>query len=519
MPYLADAVPGWFQAVMALYDSSGAEVAFCDDYRFDPDPVILYEAPADGIYELEIRDAIYRGREDFVYRVSIGELPLVTDVFPLGAREGAEAAASLAGWNLPSGTVLLDTTPGGGAIRTARVGRGPHTTFRYAVDGLPEVMEAEPNDTADQAQQVELPIIVNGRIDHPGDIDVFSLEGRAGQEIVAEVFARRLGSPLDSGLRLIGPGGDVLAFNDDHKDPSMGLVTHHADSYIRLELPADGRYAVHLFDVLGQGGAEFAYRLHLRPAQPDFALRAVPSAVSVGPGRSTSVTFHAMRRDGFDGAIELALVDAPDGFTMSAGQIAAGEETATVTLSAPRGATRQIAPVRLEGRAQIGGATVTRPAVPAEDQMQAFLWRFIVPQEEMLVAVTGSQTIPAVWRPLARGFELPDETAVRIPLGGTAQVALTAPRTLPDGTPLEKVRFRLSHLPRGVTLRGASLTANGVVFTLKGDAHIAGVGDTGNAIIEAFVDPGADADQRDQAGTGRIPLGVLPAIAFEIVVK
>jgi hypothetical protein len=32
------------------------------------------------------RDALYRGREDFVYRIAIGELPFVTDIFPLGGR-------------------------------------------------------------------------------------------------------------------------------------------------------------------------------------------------------------------------------------------------------------------------------------------------------------------------------------------------------------------------------------------------------------------------------------------------
>ena len=52
------------------------------------------------------------------------------------------------------------------------------------------------------AQQVTLPIIVNGRIDPPGDWDVFRFQGRAGDQIVAEVQARRLDSPLDSVLRL-----------------------------------------------------------------------------------------------------------------------------------------------------------------------------------------------------------------------------------------------------------------------------------------------------------------------------
>ncbi len=70
IPYLADAVPGWFQATVAVYDANGNELASADDYRFDPDPVLYYEIPRDGEYEMEIHDAIYRGREDFVYRVS-----------------------------------------------------------------------------------------------------------------------------------------------------------------------------------------------------------------------------------------------------------------------------------------------------------------------------------------------------------------------------------------------------------------------------------------------------------------
>ena len=74
MPYLADAVPGWFQAVLTLYDAQGKEVAYNDDYQFDPDPVIHYDVPREGEYAVEIKDALYRGREDFIYRLAIGEL-------------------------------------------------------------------------------------------------------------------------------------------------------------------------------------------------------------------------------------------------------------------------------------------------------------------------------------------------------------------------------------------------------------------------------------------------------------
>ena len=104
MPYLADAVPGWFQATLALFDAAGREVAYDDDYRFQPDPVLHYRIPADGEYIVEIKDALYRGREDFVYRISIGELPFVTSVFPLGGPARAKTAVQVSGWNLPTGT-------------------------------------------------------------------------------------------------------------------------------------------------------------------------------------------------------------------------------------------------------------------------------------------------------------------------------------------------------------------------------------------------------------------------------
>ncbi|MCK4275432.1 MAG: hypothetical protein KAX78_02895, partial [Phycisphaerae bacterium] len=124
IPYLADAVPGWFQATLALYDANGREVAFADDYRFNPDPVLFYKIPEDGEYELEIRDSIYRGREDFVYRIAVGEQPFITQTFPLGGKVGAKTVASVAGWNLPGTRLPLDTRPGYDCIRQTAYHKG-----------------------------------------------------------------------------------------------------------------------------------------------------------------------------------------------------------------------------------------------------------------------------------------------------------------------------------------------------------------------------------------------------------
>jgi len=341
IPYLADAVPGWFQATVALYDADGKELAFADDYRFNPDPVLFYEIPRTGEYELEIRDSIYRGREDFIYRIAVGEKPFVTQVFPLGGRAGVATTASIDGWNLLRSRLPLDTRAADKRIRKTAYHEGKWRSnwISYAVDTLPECNETESNDTQRRAQDITLPQIINGRIDKPGDVDVFRVKGRAGDRIVAEVCARRLNSPLDSLLRLTDVSGKVLQWNDDYvlkeehlyKD-AVGLVTHHCDSYLIAELPEDGLYYVHLSDAQRHGSTAHAYRLRISAPQPDFALRLTPSGLSTRAGGIVPVGVYVLRKDGFDGEIEVVLKDAPDGFSLSGNRIPRGCDHIRMTL-------------------------------------------------------------------------------------------------------------------------------------------------------------------------------------------
>ncbi len=48
IPYVSDAVPGWFQAALTLRDAQGKELASADHFLFHPDPLIDYEIPSDG---------------------------------------------------------------------------------------------------------------------------------------------------------------------------------------------------------------------------------------------------------------------------------------------------------------------------------------------------------------------------------------------------------------------------------------------------------------------------------------
>jgi hypothetical protein len=418
-PYLADAVPGWFQAAVTLYDAKGKELAYDDDYRFHPDPVLYYVVPQDGEYMIDIKDALFRGREDFVYRIAVGEVPFVTSIFPLGCRTGDQVTIEIKGWNLPTDKLTMDARskkPGVYPV-TVRAGNLVSNHMPFAVDTLPECLEKEPNNEPKDAQKVTLPIIVNGRIDKSGDWDIFSFAAHAHDQIVAEVYARRLDSPLDSVLKLTDANGKQWAFNDDHEDKGSGLYTHFADSLLTATIPADGTYYLHLGDAQHQGGAEYGYRLRISPPRPDFDLRIVPSALNAAAGGTVRITVYALRKDGFSGEIALALKDAPKGYALKGDRVAAHQDKVEVTLTVPPTPPAEPLSLIVEGRATVGGQQIVRQAVPAEGMMQAFAYRHLVVAKDLKVAVVKRPGTPASAKALGG-------QPVKVPAGGAAQLSV-----------------------------------------------------------------------------------------------
>lgn len=510
IPYLADAVPGWFQATLAVYNAKGVELAYADDYRFSPDPVVFFEVPADGQYVVEIKDAIYRGREDFVYRITIGELPWITSIFPLGGPAGQDTTVELRGWNLPLRTLTVNNRNRAPGIYPLMVGDSPRQSnaVPFAVDTLPECLENEPNDSAERAQRLTLPIIVNGRSDSPGDVDVFAFEGRAGSTLVAEVMARRLDSPMDSILRLTDASGKELATNDDYEDKGAGLVTHHADSYLSVTLPSDGVYRVVLRDAQGKGGTAYGYRLRLGPPRPDFALRVVPASLNLRAGVATPVTVYALRRDGFSGEITVTLKDAPADFRLGGNVIPAGQDQVRMTLTAYGPPESQPCTLQLEGRATIDGREVVHPVVPAEDMMQAFAYHHLVPAQELKVVVTGRAA------PKVGGIRLLSKTPLRIPAGGTASAEIALPYT----AVLSRVRLELSDPPEGISIKSVSESRNGATIVFACDAQKAKPGTKGNLIVVASARrPTSGPKTKAKPGARGGMLATLPAIPYVIV--
>jgi hypothetical protein len=265
----------------------------------------------------------------------------------------------------------------------------------FAIDRIPPVVDREPNNTIATAQKISLPVIINGRINEPGDQDVFEFTGKANDALVVEVQARRLDSPLDSVIKVTDAAGTVIAFSDDREDLMSGLNTHHADSYLMTRLPLDGRYFVHITDTARHGGEEYGYRLRISAPQPDFELRVVPSSVGLALNSSANVSVYAVRKDGFTGPIKVALKNPPPGLT--AATITLGGAQAVAQFTIKSGAKITAEPVRLSiaGTAKLSDQEVSHDAVAAEDKMQAFLWRHLVPVSDLEAVVYDRSAQPA----------------------------------------------------------------------------------------------------------------------------
>jgi hypothetical protein len=148
-------------------------------------------------------------------------------------------------------TVAEDAVP---AVRPFRIlTKGSLSTSAVLlVTDAPSVNETEPNNTIAQAQSIEIPQTVNGRLDEEADTDVYKFRAHAGERVSFIVHAARLQRPVpyltelksfsDITLSLRDEQNRELAVADDWlgEDPQL-FYTFQKDGVYYLQL-SEARY-------------------------------------------------------------------------------------------------------------------------------------------------------------------------------------------------------------------------------------------------------------------------------------
>lgn len=416
-------------AAIELSDANGNRLTFARR-QFEQDPVIVATLPSDGEYFVKVHDFVYGGGTDYFYQLKISAGPYVAYVFPPAVQPGVKQAVELYGYNLPGGQptgagalqrVPMELQLPANLVEPAQAAQARArqrlvamqslldvATFRFERDGVAAnqipVMLAnhrvltEQTDLAEGAsQRISVPCEVAGRFEVRSDVDSYEFEAASGEVYYIEVIGHRLSGRLDPKFTLeqltLNEDGTVksakrLVVQDDGP-PNLGgndFNTLSDDPLYRLQVPADGRYRIRLWDLYGnsRGGDDLVYRLIVRREQPQYRLVALgsvtptaanqpyqPGAVVLRRGENCTVRVMAYRQDGFDQVIRLKVEGLPKGVTATGGLIGASETATSVVLQAAEDAAIGAASIRILGDSEIDDLGLRREIAAIEKQLAA----------------------------------------------------------------------------------------------------------------------------------------------------
>lgn len=263
---LAAMPQGAMDPYVAILDKDRFEKAFSDDTILHrQDGYCSFTAEYDGDYYVMVRESSYRGSANAFYRLHVGDFRRPDAIYPAGGKLGSKLTVRfLEPRDSFTEEVVLPAEDDADFVLYPKSQRPAPSGNPFRLSTVDNTLEAEPNDTAEQATPAaEAPAYaLNGVIAKPGDVDCFRLTLKKGQVFEGRALAQSLGSPLDPVVSVLGPKGNQLVANDD------GGGLRRLDSRFRLTVPADGVYTVRVADHLERGGVNFVYRLELTASQP-----------------------------------------------------------------------------------------------------------------------------------------------------------------------------------------------------------------------------------------------------------
>ena len=388
VPFIADAVPGWFQSVISINNSKGKEVAYCDDYRTNVDPTIILKVPENDTYTLKIHDAIYRGREDFTYRIELGEIPFVQSVYPAAAKVGKKTELTLAGVNLKSNKLSFKPENEGYNSVTA-FGKNDEISNSIPFWGVSKSTNLLVNDKS--KLQISDNQVIFDTLDLKNRSKQYAYMADANETVTFEVMARRIGSLLDGRLRLFDQNGKLLAEADDVEDDMQGLMTFHADPQLTYTFKIPGRYYLQLEDVLDNHGSDYFYVLEKKKVSLPFEVFVSPATLSVPRGGTSIFTVTVNSKEKTNKALELNIKGLPNGTKLSNLKIFAGSKKKDVSVTIPESSREGNYDLKLtaslfDPKNLTDGET--QNAVAADEMMQAFYYHHNIPAAGLSLEVT-----------------------------------------------------------------------------------------------------------------------------------
>lgn len=312
--------------VVHLYTAKKLQLAWAwGTPALDGDARLEATLPADGTYTITVHDAEYAGQNPGHFRLKVGQFAFIDQVFPPVAAKDAKAfdllgsSSGRVAASAATGNAIVLPWPGGGSWS------GPRPWV--PVSARPELIEP-----TEPGKVLELPAGaagVSGKLSAAHEEDRYKVAVKPNTKVRFEVFAERLGSPVDVSLVVRNEKDAVLAQAEDSPgtlDPSVEYAVPDKVTSV----------TVGLVDSAGRGGPRAIYRLAVDPVKGDglgdFRLTTPVQRLTLPVGGRAVVPVFVERR-GFVGKIDLAASGLPAGVKLEGAVIPPDADAALVTVT------------------------------------------------------------------------------------------------------------------------------------------------------------------------------------------
>ena len=274
--------PDWAAGLDFARDGKGIAVGRLDGslafYGLDGKPLKLAATPKKG--------------KKAKMAKALTDKPEITRFQPRGMQRGTELLVKVTGTNLlgltgiksgnpklaasiSTNTAATETEPwlrlkaaadlpAGGYDISLSNEKGEGGPAKIYIDSFPNISEPAGNKPR-TVQHVSWPLSYWGVLDPGGDVDVLEFRAQAGQTLVFDVAAKRIGSKADANLSLLDASGEILASQGEFEgsDPLLGYT-----------ISTSGIYRVRITETTDAGSPDYYYRL---------TIGELPEVVSVFP--------------------------------------------------------------------------------------------------------------------------------------------------------------------------------------------------------------------------------------------
>jgi hypothetical protein len=309
------------------------------------DPALTFVAKGGVEYVVSLTDIDFAGDRSFVYRLSVTPGPRVLGAIPAAGKRGETRDVEFI---VDNGAALESVKakvafPASGERFEFRP-PGAATTFPLLLSDHAEIVAGPGKHTG--------PIGITGVLDQPDAEHRHAFDWKKGDVWSIALEARRIGSPLDVAVAIVGPDGKELARNDD--------LPGTTDAGLEFIVPADGTYQIAVSDMAGKSGSRAAiYRLAVRRPTPDFAVQVAVDRLSVPVGGQANLGVTAVRTGAFKGPIHLTVKGLPPGVTAPPNLVIPANQPAfVIPLQGAKDAGTLVGVVTIEGTADFAPSGV-----------------------------------------------------------------------------------------------------------------------------------------------------------------